>query len=132
MKTIRQKCVKCGKMNHTTQNHLPGGKHPNKGKGQKSQKPSSSSGNKKKVDKKGKGKEKASTSANVLEIVDMNKLLITSSKSINFSCYEMSEKVEWFLDSRCTDHITPKKVISSNIGNLDNCIKQKSQMENTS
>ena len=36
-------------------------------------------------------------------------LLITSSESTNFSCYETSEQVEWFLDSGCTDHITPRK-----------------------
>ena len=84
-------------------------KTSNKGKGQKSQRMSSSSGNKKKVDKKRKGKEKAPMSANVLEIVDLNQLWITSSESINFSCYEMSEKMEWFLDSGCTDHITPRK-----------------------
>ena len=70
---------------------------------------SGTSGSKKNVDKKGKGKEKAQTSANVLEIADMTELSITSSESINFSCYEMSEKVEWFLDSGCTDHITPRK-----------------------
>ena len=71
----------------------------------------SSSGNKKKVDKKGKGKakEKAQSSANVLEIMDLPQLSITSSESINFSCYKMSEKVEWFWDSGCTDHITPRQ-----------------------
>ena len=106
-------------MNHTTQNHWPGGKHLQKGKGNKSQKASGSSG-KKKADKKGKGKEKAQTSANVLNIADIGELSITSSKSINFSCYKMSETVEWFLDSGCTNHITPRKVISSNTGNLDN------------
>ena len=58
---------------------------------------------------KGKGKEKAQTSANVLDIADIGELSITSSESINFSCYEMSEMVEWFLDSGCTDHITPRK-----------------------
>ena len=58
------------------------------------------------MEKRGKGKEKAQMSANVLEIADMNELSITSSESINFSCYETSEKVEWFLDSGCTDHIT--------------------------
>ena len=55
VKNVGQKCAKCGKMNHTTQNHWLGGKHPQKGKGQKSQKASGSSG-KKKADKKGKGK----------------------------------------------------------------------------
>ena len=108
MKNIGQKCAKCGKMNHTTQNHWPGGKHPQKGKGQKCQKDSKSSG-KKKADKKGKGKEKAQTSANILNIADIGELSITSSESIDFSCYETSETVEWFLDSGCTDHITPRK-----------------------
>ena len=93
VKNIGQKCAKCGKTNHTTQNHWPGGKHPQKGKGQKSQKVSGSSG-KKNADKKGKGKEKAQTSANVLDIVDIGELSITSSESINFSCYKMSEMVE--------------------------------------
>ena len=70
-----------------------------------------SSGNKKKVDKKAKSKakEKAQGSANVLNIMDLPELSVTSSESINFSCYEMSEKVEWFLDSGCTDYITPRK-----------------------
>ena len=62
-----------------------------------------------KADKKGKGKEKAQMSANVLDIADIRELSITSSESINFSCYETSEMVEWFLDSGCTDHITPRK-----------------------
>ena len=48
-------------------------------------------------------------SANVLDIADIGELSITSSESINLSCYEMSETVEWFLDSGCTDHITPRK-----------------------
>ena len=62
-KNLDQKCAKCGKTNHTTQNHWPGGKNPNK-KGQKKSKKLDSSG-KKKTDKKGKGKEKASSSANI-------------------------------------------------------------------
>ena len=95
-------------MNHTTQNHWPGGKCPQKGKGQKSQKASGPSG-KKKADKKGKGKEKAQTSANTLDIANIGELSVTSSESINFSCYETSETVKWFLDSGCTDHITPRK-----------------------
>ena len=83
------------------------------------------------MDKKGKGKvrEKAQGSANVLDIMDLPELPITSSESINFSCYKMSEKVEWFLDNGCTDHITPRK---SNIGNFDKHIMQKLQMGNTS
>ena len=106
--TVKNIGQKCGKMNHTTQNHWPRGKCPQKGKGQKSQRASGSSG-KKKADKKGKGKEKAQTSANVLDIVDIRELLMTSSQSINSSCYKMSEMVEWFLDSGCTNHITPRK-----------------------
>ena len=108
VKNVGQKCVKCGKTNHTTQNHWPGEKCPQKGKGQKPQKDSKSSG-KKKADKKGKGKEKAQMSANTLDIADIKELSVTSNESINFSCYEMSETVEWFLDSGCTDHITPRK-----------------------
>ena len=90
------------------QNHWPGGKNPNKkGKGQKPKK--SDSSEKKKAEKKAKGKEKAPTSANVLTIPDMAKLSIQMAQSIDFSCYEASEKVEWCLDSGCTDHITPNK-----------------------
>ena len=108
MKNIGQKCAKCGKTNHTTQNHWPRGKNPNKkGKGQKSKK--SDSAGKKKVDKEAKGKEKAQTSANVLTVPELADLSIQTAQSIDFSCYKMSEKVEWCLDSGCTDHITPSK-----------------------
>ena len=41
--------------------------------------------------------------------MDIGELSITSSESINFSCYETSDTVEWFLDSGCTDHTTPRK-----------------------
>ena len=61
------------------------------------------------MDKKGKGKEKAQTSANVLDILEIGQLSIQGAESIDFSCYNMSEKVEWSLDSGCTDHITPRK-----------------------
>ena len=107
-KNIGQKCAKCGKTNHTTQNHWPGGKNPNKkGKGQKFKK--SDSAGKKKAEKKAKGKEKAPASANVLNVPEMGELSIQTAQSIDFSCYETSEKVEWCLDSGCTDHITPNK-----------------------
>ena len=107
-KNLGQKCAKCGKMNHTMQNHWPGGKNPNKkGKGQKPKK--SDSSGKKKAEKKAKGKEKAPMSANVLSVPEMGELSIQTAQSIDFSCYEMSEKVEWCLDSGCTDHITPNK-----------------------
>ena len=67
-KNIGQKCAKCGKTNHTKQNHWSRGKNLNKkGKGQSKSKKLDSS-QKKKMDKKGKGKEKAQTSANVLTI----------------------------------------------------------------
>ena len=128
MKNIGQKCVKCGKTNHTTQNHWPGGKCPQKGKGQKSQKALGLSG-KKKADTKGKGKEKAQMSANTLDIADIGELSVTSSESINFSCYKTSETVEWFLDSGCTDHITPRK---SDFVQYRELGQQKSQMGNTS
>ena len=113
-KNIGQKCAKCGKTNQTMQNHWPGGKNPKKkGKGQnKSQKLSNLSG-KKKTEKKGKGKEKekdkAQTSANVLSVPELADLYIQTAQSIDFLCYEQSKKVEWFLDSGCTDHITPSK-----------------------
>ena len=48
-------------------------------------------------------------SANVLSVLDLANLSIQMAQSIDFSCYEMSEKVEWCLDSGCTDHITPSK-----------------------
>ena len=108
-KNLGQRCAKCGKTNHTTQNHWPGGKNLNKkGKGQYKSKKSDSSG-KKKMNNKGKGKEKASTSANVLSVPELADLSIQTAQSIDFSCYEPSEKVEWCLDSGCTDHITPSK-----------------------
>ena len=112
-----QKCAKCGKTNHTIQNHWPGGKNPNKkGKGQSKSKKSDSAG-KKKTDKKAKGKEKAQTSANIITVLEMADLSIQMAQSIDFSCYKMSEKVEWCLDSGCTDHITPTRAILSSIGN---------------
>ena len=63
----------------------------------------------KEIGPKRKGQSKRKGGVNVLDITDLPELSITSSESINFSCYEMSEKVEWFLDSGCTDHITPRK-----------------------
>ena len=93
MKNLGQKCAKCGKTNHTMQNHWPGGKNPNKkGKGQRSKK--SESSGKKKTDKKVKGKEKAQSSANVLSVPEIGELSVQTAQSIDFSCYEMSEKVE--------------------------------------
>ena len=81
MKNLGQKCAKCGKTNHTTQNHWPGGKNPNKkGKGQKLFKKSDSSGKKKEA-KKGKGKEKAQTSANILSVPELAKLSIQMAQS---------------------------------------------------
>ena len=63
------------------------------------------------MDKKGKGKEKekAQTSTNVLSVPELADLSIQTAQSIDFSCYEEIEKVEWFLDSGCTDHITSRK-----------------------
>ena len=110
MKNIGQKCAKCGKTNHTMQNHWPRGKNPNKkGKGQYRSQRSSNSSGKKKTDKKGKGKEKAQMSANVLNVPELADLSVQTAQSIDFLCYKMSEKVEWFLDSGCTGHITSRK-----------------------
>ena len=100
-------------MNHSAQNHWPGGKNLNKGKGKPSPKASSSSGDKKKKaykeKDKEKGKEKAPESANVFDISRLPELSITSSESINFSCYNTGRMVEWFLDSGSTEHIMPDK-----------------------
>ena len=88
IKNLGQKCAKCGKTNHTTQNHWPRGKNPNKkGKGKSKSKKSDLSG-KKKTDK-GKGKEKAQTSANILSVPEMANLSIQMAQSIDFSCYEI-------------------------------------------
>ena len=99
VKNLKQKCVKCGKMNHSTQNHWEKGKHPQKGKGKYVPKASTSSwsGNKKSAYT-GKGKEKAKDSLNVLSIVEIPEVNTFSNKSIDSSCYITGEKVEWLLD----------------------------------
>ena len=51
------------------------------------------------MDKEGKGKEKAPSSANILTVPEIAVLDTQTAQSIDFSCYEMSEKVEWCLDS---------------------------------
>ena len=85
------------------------------------------------MDKKGKGKEKAQTSANVLNVAELADLSIQTAQSIDFLCYEMSEKVEWFLDSGCTDHITPRKSNFIQYKELGQASKKlKSPMGNTS
>ena len=61
------------------------------------------------MDKRGKGKEKAQMSVNVVNVPELADLSIQTAQSIDFSCYETSEEVEWFLDSGCTDYITPRK-----------------------
>ena len=48
-------------------------------------------------------------SANVLDIGELLGLDVTSMEPIIFSCHKMREKVEWYLDSGCMDHITPRK-----------------------
>ena len=66
---------------------------------------------KKKALKKGKdkGKMTAPMSTNVFEMDGISELSVVSMESINFSCYDWSETVEWFLDSGSTEHITPFK-----------------------
>ena len=58
---------------------------------------------------KGERKRKGTNECQCIRHCRHGELSITSSESINFSCYEMSEMVEWFLDSGCTDDITPRK-----------------------
>ena len=108
VKNLNQKCAKCGKTNHSTQSHWEKGKHPQKGKGKYVPKASTSSwsGNKKSAYT-GKGKEKPKDSLNVLSIIEIPEVNTFSNKSINFSCYITGEKVEWLLDSGCTEHVTP-------------------------
>ena len=100
--------MKCGKTNHSTQNHWEKGKRPQKGKGKYIPKASTllGSGNKKSAYK-GKGKEKAKESLNVLLFVKILEVNTFSNKSIDFSCYVKGEIVEWLLDGGCTEHVTP-------------------------
>ena len=111
MKNYGQKCAKCGKMSHSTQNHWPGGKNPNKSSSTHGASPKSSKGKKKFQKAKDKGKEKvtASSSANVLDMGEILELSVATMNNINFSCYDWSETVEWLLDSGSTEHITPVK-----------------------
>ena len=70
MKDYGQKCAKCGKTNHSTQNHWLGGKNLNKSSGTQSKPQKGSKGKKDFKKAKGKGKEKAtvSVSTNVLDV----------------------------------------------------------------
>ena len=56
VKNLGQKCTKCGKKNHSTQNHWPGGKCPTKGKEQKN--PQVHWGEKRRWRKRGKGRKR--------------------------------------------------------------------------
>ena len=77
-KIFGQKCAKCGKTNHSTQNHWLGGRNLNKNSGTKSASQNSSKGKKKlkKTKDKGKSKVTASMSANVLEMGELPELSI--------------------------------------------------------
>ena len=113
-KNIGQKCAKCGKTNHTMQNHWPGGKNPNKnGKGQKSKKDSSG---KKKAEKKAKGKEKAPPRANALTVPEMGELSIQTAQSIDFHVTKRVRKWNgvWIVGVQITSHQT--RAILSSIG----------------
>ena len=111
MKNLGQKCAKCDKTNHNTQNHWPGGKNPNKSSGSRYTPQQNSSKGKKKKIAKGKGKSKATTpvSVNVLTTNEIPEMSVVTMESFNFSCYNQSKTVEWFLDSGSTEHITPVK-----------------------
>ena len=95
VKNLGQKCAKCGKMNHSTQNHWPGGKNLNKSSGGHTSLPKSSKGKGKFKKAKGKGKDKATASscANVLDTGDILELSIITMNNIDFSCYDWSETV---------------------------------------
>ena len=111
MKNYGQKCAKCGKTNHSTQNHWLGGRNLNKSSNAQKmpQKSSKEKQKSKKAKDKGKSKAMASMSANVLDMGEIPELSIITMNNINFSCYDQSETVEWFLDSGSTEHITPLK-----------------------
>ena len=111
VKNLGQKCAKCGKTNHSTQNHWPGGKNLNKSSGAKSTSHKSSKGKKFFKKAKDKGKEKATASANILDMGEIPELSLVTMNNIDFSCYDWSETVEWFLDSGSTEHITPVKSV---------------------
>ena len=66
-------------------------------------------GTKRSQTKKGKGKENVKEGLNVLSIIGLPEVNTLSSQSIDFSCYEKGDVVEWLLDSGCTEHVTPVK-----------------------
>ena len=78
-KNIGQKCAKCGKTNHTMQNHWPGGKNLNrKGKGQfKSKKLSDLSG-KKKDGQKGEGQRKGTSKCQCINCTGFGRFVYTN------------------------------------------------------
>ena len=73
-----------------------GNTSPNNGKSKSTQKASGSLGNKNISITKGKGKpkEKAKEAINVLSIVDIPELIVTSKEEINFSWHVSGERVE--------------------------------------
>ena len=121
---LQKHCDKCGKNNHTTEQHWPDGKRPTKksssdGKAQQSGQgnqggQADQDGEKKKKKKKGKGKGQANANtiqANELTIVDLPSVQQTepseAANTISVSLYSLGESTLWMMDSGCTEHVTP-------------------------
>ena len=109
-------CDKCGKNNHSTEQHRDDWK-PRSSKGASSGNSgtsgngeSSASGSGKKSRDKGKGKAKDNAApkekAAHLDILEVPSVPSASEESIAVSAYAMRDKVEWMIDSGCTSHVT--------------------------
>ena len=104
VENLSQKCAKCGMTNHSTQQHWPGRKHPNRVKGKNSPKCQVRQGTKRGPKKRARTRRREKRRKGqrwpkciiIVEVPDMSSF---SSKSINFSCYIEGDKVEWLLDS---------------------------------
>lgn len=111
-------CDKCGKNNHSTEQHRDDWK-PRSSSGSGSGSAGTSTGNGKGNGKKdrGKGKGKAKDNAGTttekaahLDILNVPSVSTTSSEeSIAVSAYVMRDKVLWMIDSGCTSHVTNNK-----------------------
>lgn len=118
---LNQKCEKCGRNNHTTEQHWDrkpstaqaGGSGSGNGGSTSQQGVTQKEEGKKKRGKRGKGKGKGqantNTTANTIEIVSVPDVTVSpDSESISVSLYEMrDETTKWMLDSGCNCHVTP-------------------------
>lgn len=121
---LDRKCEKCGKTNHTTEQHWPDGRRPTKSNNNNQQ---SSSGNQshqnfgqnngqrggKGNKKKGKGQAhnvETNNSAQHIDILSIPTVPETAlEKSTSVSVYALSATSSWIMDTGCTAHITPHK-----------------------